>query len=159
ALYFDHANAQATNQFQDAISFVIVPNVADFKKLNTRGQKPEDTIDIDPELTATVLAARKNSAGQADEGYDQVTFLDEMLNLLEWGLKYGFQVLFSPEERVRAGRADKAFFQELGRAYSDDRIMEHKDGAGDCAVLCVPDFIVMPPDGKLITGSTAEGAL
>lgn len=153
--YFDIACAQATNQFNDAVSFVIVPNVAEFKrKRPVKKAKRESTFISGDDLMAEIQAAQ-GGAGEADadEGYGRVTYADEMLELMDWGHQYGFQVLFSPEERVRAGRVHRDFFQELNEAYAIDNVVERD--SGDCAILCLPDFMIMPPDGKLVTGKTA----
>ena len=154
--YFDMACAQATNQFRDAISFVIVPNVVEFRKSRPVKKKSQPSIMIDDPLLAQIQAAQANGPSN-DEGYGRVTYKDEMLELMDWGAEYGFQILFSPEERVRAGRVQREFFQNLNDAYAVEQIIEKE--SADCAVLCVPDFVIMPPDGKLVTGKTADGSI
>lgn len=153
--FFELANGQATNQFRDAISFCIVPNVAAFRKKRPKKQAKKATIMMDDPLLEAIAAAQEAAAGASDEGYGKVAFVDEMLEMMEWGFMHGFQVLFSPEERVRAGRVQREFFQELASAYAVDAVVD-KD-ASDCLIMCMPDFIIMPPDGKLVTGKTAEG--
>lgn len=153
--FFEAANAQASNQFRDAISFVIVPNVAEFKKKRpTRRKNP--SIMLDDPVLESIRAAQENAA-TGDEGYGKTTYIDEMGPLLDWGYEYGFQVLFSPEERVRAGRTRREYLQNLNDAYTVETVVERE--SGDCAVICLPDFIIMPPDGKLVTGKTADGGI
>ena len=154
--YFDISCAQATNQFRDAVSFVIVPNVEAFKKKRPAKRKKQASIGLDDDLLASIRQAQSEAKDDADT-YGQVTYVDEMLPLLDWGAEYGFQVLFSPEERVRAGRVQREFFQELSDNYAVDAVVE-RDSA-DAAVLCLPDFVIMPPDGKLVTGKTADGEI
>ncbi len=154
--YFDIVCAQATNQFRDAISFVIVPNVVEFRKSRPAKKKKQESIMLYDPILASIEAAQE--AGLQDQdGYGRVTYKDEMLELMDWGAQYGFQILFSPEERVRAGRAQRDFFQNLSDAYAIDQVVEQE--SADCCVLCVPDFMIMPPDGKLVTGKTADGSV
>lgn len=149
--FFEIANAQANNQFRDAISFVIVPNVAEFKKKRPKKQKQAVRLD-DSDIFDI-----GDATGDDEETYGRVTFIDEMMGMMEWGQDYGFQVLFSPEERVRAGRTKRDDMLNLSDAYAIPQVVD-KDFA-DCAILCLPDFVIMPPDGKLITGKTADGTL
>lgn len=153
--FFEGANAQANNQFRDAISFVIVPNVAEFKKKRP-AKRRQDSIMLDDPLLESIRAAQEAVSPDADT-YDQATYVDEMLPLMDWGYEYGFQVLFSPEERVRAGRTRREYLQGLNDAYAIDSVVERE--SGDCGILCLPDFTIMPPDGKLVTGKTAEGGI
>ena len=154
--YFEYACAQANNQFRDAVSFVIVPNVAEFKKKRPAKRKgPSIDIMDDPALEA--IRAAQAASSMDDESYGKVTYVDEMLPLMDWGYEYGFQVLFSTEERVRAGRAKREYLQSLNDAYAIDSVVERE--SGDCGIICLPDFTIMPPDGKLITGKTAEGGV
>ncbi|MBC8103161.1 MAG: hypothetical protein H7Z41_11295 [Cytophagales bacterium] len=156
--YFDIACAQATNQFRDAISFAIVPNVAEFRKRRPSGKaRPTDTINlIDDDVFSQIKAAQEKDLYD-EVGYGKVAFVDEMLDLMDWGYQYGFQVLFSPEDRVRAGRIHRDFFAEMNEAYAVESVVERE--SGDCAILCLPDFVILPPDGKLVTGRTADGAI
>ena len=155
--YFDISCAQATNQFRDAISFVIVPNVAEFKKKRPNRRKSQDSISlINDDVLAQIKAAQ--SKDLSDEvGYGKTAYADEMLEMMDWGYQYGFQILFSPEDHVRAGRIHREFFQELNDAYAIESVVERD--SGDCAILCLPDFVIMPPDGKLVTGKTADGSV
>ena len=154
--YFEYACAQANNQFRDAVSFVIVPNVAEFKKKRPAKRKgPSIDIMDDPALEA--IRAAQAASSMDDESYGKVTYVDEMLPLMDWGYEYGFQVLFSTEERVRAGRTKREYLQSLNDAYAIDSVVERE--SGDCGIICLPDFTIMPPDGKLITGKTAEGGV
>jgi len=153
--FFEGANAQANNQFRDAISFVIVPNVAEFKKKRPAKRK-QDSIMLDDPILESIRAAQDALSPDADT-YGKTTYVDEMLPLMDWGYQYGFQVLFSPEERVRAGRARREYLQNLNDAYAIDAVVERE--SGDCGILCLPDFTIMPPDGKLVTGKTAEGGI
>ncbi len=154
--YFEYACAQANNQFRDAVSFVIVPNVAEFKKKRPAKRKgPSIDIMDDPALEA--IRAAQAAASMDDESYGKVTYVDEMLPLMDWGYEYGFQVLFSTEERVRAGRTKREYLQSLNDAYAIDSVVERE--SGDCGIICLPDFTIMPPDGKLITGKTAESGV
>lgn len=154
--YFDIACAQATNQFRDAVSFVIVPNVAEFRRKRPAKKKKSSAITLDDPLVAMVKAAQDNSLGDS-EGYGRVTFVDEMLDLMDWGREYFFQVLFSPEERVRAGRVQRDFFSGLADAYAIETVVDSP--SADCAIMCLPDFNIMPPDGKLVTGKTSNGEI
>ena len=153
--YFEYACAQANNQFRDAVSFVIVPNVAEFKKKRPSKRKAPSIMLDDPLLESIRAAQDANSPD--DESYGKVTYVDEMLPLMDWGYEYGFQVLFSTEERVRAGRTKREYLQSLNDAYAIDSVVERE--SGDCGIICLPDFTIMPPDGKLITGKTAEGGV
>ena len=153
--FFEGANAQANNQFRDAISFVIVPNVAEFKKKRP-AKRRQDSIMLDDPLLESIRAAQDALSPDADT-YGKSTYIDEMLPLMDWGYEYGFQVLFSPEERVRAGRTRREYLQNLNDAYAIDAVVERE--SGDCGILCLPDFTIMPPDGKLVTGKTAEGGV
>lgn len=153
--FFEGANAQANNQFRDAISFVIVPNVAEFKKKRP-AKRRRDSIMLDDPILESIRAAQDTVSPDADT-YGKTTYVDEMLPLMDWGYEYGFQVLFSPEERVRAGRARREYLQNLNDAYAIDAVVERE--SGDCGILCLPDFTIMPPDGKLVTGKTAEGGI
>ena len=153
--YFEYACAQANNQFRDAVSFVIVPNVAEFKKKRPAKRKAPSIMLDDPLLES--IRAAQDATSPDDETYGKVTYVDEMLPLMDWGYEYGFQVLFSTEERVRAGRAKREYLQNLNDAYAIDAVVERE--SGDCGIICLPDFTIMPPDGKLITGKTAEGGV
>ncbi len=153
--FFEGANAQANNQFRDAISFVIVPNVAEFKKKRPPKRK-QDSIMLDDPILEAIRVAQDAISPDADT-YGKSTYVDEMLPLMDWGYEYGFQVLFSPEERVRAGRTKREYLQNLNDAYAIDAVVERE--SGDCGILCLPDFTIMPPDGKLVTGKTAEGGI
>jgi len=153
--YFEAANAQANNQFRDAISFVIVPNVTEFKKKRPPKRKKASIMLDDPILEA--IQAAQETAGADDFGYGKPAYVDEMLPLMDWGYEYGFQVLFSPEERVRAGRTRREYLQNLNDAYAIDSVVERE--SGDCGILCLPDFTILPPDGKLVTGKTADGGI
>ena len=153
--FFEGANAQANNQFRDAISFVIVPNVAEFKKKRPAKRK-QNSIMLDDPILESIRAAQDAISPDADT-YGKTTYVDEMLPLMDWGYQYGFQVLFSPEERVQAGRARREYLQNLNDAYAIDAVVERE--SGDCGILCLPDFTIMPPDGKLVTGKTAEGGI
>lgn len=153
--FFEGANAQANNQFRDAISFVIVPNVAEFKKKRPPKRK-QDSIMLDDPILESIRAAQDALSPDADT-YGKSTYVDEMLPLMDWGYEYGYQVLFSPEERVRAGRTKREYLQNLNDAYAIDSVVERE--SGDCGILCMPDFTIMPPDGKLVTGKTAEGGI
>jgi hypothetical protein len=153
--YFEYACAQANNQFRDAVSFVIVPNVAEFKKKRPAKRKAPSIMLDDPLLES--IRAAQDASSPDDETYGKVTYVDEMLPLMDWGYEYGFQVLFSTEERVRAGRTKREYLQSLNDAYAIDAVVERE--SGDCGIICLPDFTIMPPDGKLITGKTAEGGV
>ena len=153
--YFEYACAQANNQFRDAVSFVIVPNVAEFKKKRPAKRKAPSIMLDDPLLES--IRAAQEATSPDDETYGKVTYVDEMLPLMDWGYEYGFQVLFSTEERVRAGRTKREYLQSLNDAYAIDAVVERE--SGDCGIICLPDFTIMPPDGKLITGKTAAGGL
>ncbi len=153
--YFEYACAQANNQFRDAVSFVIVPNVAEFKKKRPAKRKAPSIMLDDPLLES--IRAAQDATSPDDETYGKVTYVDEMLPLMDWGYEYGFQVLFSTEERIRAGRTKREYLQNLNDAYAIDAVVERE--SGDCGIICLPDFTIMPPDGKLITGKTAEGGV
>ena len=103
--YFEDACAQANNQFRDAISFVIVPNVAPFKKKRP-AKKKAPSIMLDDPILAAIAAAQENAAPD-DDTYGRVTFIDEMLPLMDMGLPVR---LPSPllARRARPGRADQA---------------------------------------------------
>jgi hypothetical protein len=150
--YFEIACAQANNQFRDAISFAIVPNVAPFKK--KRPTKKKDSIMLDDPILEAIRKAQDNSSAD-DDSYGRVTFIDEMLPLMDIGYQFGFQVLFSPEEKVRAGRTKRDSLQEMNDAYAIESVVDNP--SADAGVLCLPDFIIMPPDGKLIVGRTSDG--
>ena len=157
--FFDWANAQATNQFQHAISFAIVPNVAPFKKPRPKKKSAKPVIDVtDDPILAAIAAAQANAANADGGGYGAVTYVGEMMTMMEWGAKYGFQTLFCPEERIKAGRVTKSeYFFDLADAYGIEAVIEKQEA--DALIMCVPDFSIMPPDGKLVTGKTSDGSV
>ena len=153
--FFEIHNAQAANQFRDSISFCIVPKVEKFGKSRPKKEKGP-SIMLDDPLLASIQAAQEEAADQDGAlGYGSVTFKEEMIPMMDWGLKHGFQILFSPEEKVIAGRAQRGYFEGLRDDYAIESVVDNE--SADAAILCLPDFVLMPPDGKLITGKTADG--
>ena len=55
------------------------------------------------------------------------------------------------------GATKREYLQSLNDAYAIDAVVERE--SGDCGIICLPDFTIMPPDGKLVTGKTAEGGV
>ena len=87
--YFNWACAQANHQFNDAVSFVIVPNAAPFKKPRPPKKSKKPSIMLDDPLLAAIQAAQENAANADGGGYGAVTYVGEMLGMMEWGEKYG----------------------------------------------------------------------
>ena len=157
--FFEWSNLQANNQFQHAVSFAIVPNVAPLKKPRPKkkSNKPVVTVTDDP-IMQGILEAQANAANADSSGYGAVTYVGEMMTMMEWGSQFGFQTLFCPEERIKAGGVTKSdYYFDLAEAYGVESVIEKQDA--DSLIMCVPDFSIMPPDGKLVTGKTSDGSV
>ncbi len=169
--YLRGACHQAANQFKDAISFAIVPSVTSFQNqppasppsgyiragdfISDYRQPPtapteEDRIKLDEQIEA-LRHRRVAETG----GFGRVTGAGEVLGLMELGKECGFQVFFSPEEKVIAGRTRAEYIEAIQEQYCPSHVVD-KDWAV-CGVLCLPDFVCLPPDGVLLTGKVMDG--
>ena len=162
---------QAANQYRDAVSFAIVPAVSTFEnkapasppagyieagqfvnQYHARQENPteDDRIRLDEEIERL-----RHQRAKEMGGFGRVTGAPETLGLMELGYECGFQVLFSPEERVIAGRTRSEYLQAIQDGYCTSAVVD-QDWAS-CGVLCLPDFVCLPADGVLITGKVVDG--
>ncbi|GBC93879.1 hypothetical protein HRbin15_02381 [bacterium HR15] len=172
AYFLRSACHQATNQYRHAIGFAIVPSVLPFahetpKSPLTAGyisagnfvseyhakqqvQTEEDRIKLDESIEE--LRQRKiKEAG----GFGRVTGAGELMGLLQLAYDCGFVVFFSPEERVISGRTRAETVTALQEMYCPAGVVEQDWAAA--GILCLPDFVVLPRDGVLITGKVIDG--
>ncbi len=169
--YMRRACHQAGNQYQDAISFAIVPHVAPFLgqeptppgegrirggnfeedyQRTTEAEVEDDHIQLD----ARIEKLRHERIEQFG-GFGRVAGAAEVMGLMELGYECGFQVLFSPEERLISGRAKKVVVEGVQNDYCVDDVVGQSWAVS--GILCAPDFLCLPPDGVLITGKVADG--
>lgn len=149
--YFDISCGQATNQFRDAISFALVPRAATFQGMDepNEGRRPFSLLDDD--MLENIRAIQEDNTDVIGNFTGSV-YLDEMLYLMKCGYNYGFQILYSPQGYVRTGHIN---VQNIIDSFAIDDVIEHD--FADSMILCLPDFTIMPANGKLITGKTADG--
>jgi len=171
ALFLRSACHQATNQYRDAIGFAIVPSVLplamDTPKSPPSGyisagnfvydyhakqavQTEEDRIRLD----ASIEELRQRTIKEAG-GFGRVTGAGELMGLMELAYECGFVVLFSPEEKIIAGRTRPETIESLQQMYCPSSVVDQDWAAA--GVLCLPDFVVLPRDGVLITGKVIDG--
>ena len=74
---------------------------------------------------------------------------------MELGHECGFQVLFSPEEKVIAGRTRPEYLEAIQDQYCPAGVVDKEWAV--CGVTCLPDFVCLPPHGVLITGTVVDG--
>ncbi len=162
---------QATKQYKDAVSFAIVPSVAPFKNkapasppsgfikagdfvadYNARPvvREAEDR----SSLSAEHDALRKKKEG-VTRGFGKVAGAPEVMGLMQLGQECGFGVFFSPEKQVIAGRTDSTDIEILQEAYCPDTVVDKPWAVS--GVMCLPDFVVLPPDGMMFTGKVMDG--
>ena len=162
---------QAANQYRDAISFAVVPSVTSFENqapasppsgyieagdfVNKYHEKrvietAEDRINLDEEIERL-----RHQRAKEVSGFGRVTGAAEVLGLMELGHECGFQVLFSPDERVISGRTRPEYLQATQDAYCPSSVVDQEWAS--CGILCLPDFVCLPPDGVLITGKVVDG--
>ena len=152
---FEMTNAQAANQFRDSISFAVVPQAAPFRQPRppARDRQP---ISIDDDLFTRIDAAQRFSVMRdSDTASSSVAYLDDITKIMDWGDAFGFQVLFSPEEKLLAERVGRGDLAEIERSYALESLTTRAEA--DALVLCVPDYPIVPPDGKLIVGRGPDG--
>jgi hypothetical protein len=171
ALFLRSACHQATNQYRDAIGFAIVPSVLplamDTPKSPPSGyisagnfvydyhakqavQTEEDRIRLDE----SIEELRQRTIKEAG-GFGRVTGAGELMGLMELAYECGFVVLFSPEEKIIAGRTRPETIETLQQMYCPSSVVDQDWAAA--GVLCLPDFVVLPRDGVLITGKVIDG--
>lgn len=162
---------QAANQYQDAISFAIVPGSEPLKDKAPapppssfiRGGdfvtdffspvKEEAAKDVS-KLKAEFDHLRIEGAGDTG-GFGRIAGAPEVMGLMQLGNQCGFSVFFSPENLVIAGRVDAGDMALLQENYTPGTVVD-KDWAVS-GVLCLPDFVCLPPDGMLFTGKVMDG--
>lgn len=171
ATFLRMACHQAANQYQDAISFAVVPSVTSFQNAapasapsgyiesgdfvnQYRAPAPVETEEDRIKLDEKIEELRHKRVEETG-GIGRVTGAPEALGLMELGYECGFQVLFAPEERVISGRTRPEYLEAIQDNYCTAAIVD-QDWAS-CGILCLPDFVCMPPDGVLITGKVVDG--
>lgn len=171
AYFLRSACHQATNQYRDAIGFAIVPSVlplvSDEPATPPSGyisagnfvseyhakqqvQAEEDRIKLDE----TIEELRHRTI-QEKGGFGRVTGAGELMGLLQLAYECGFVVFFSPEEKVIAGRTRAETIAAIQEMYCPSSVVDQDWAAA--GVLCLPDFVVIPRDGVLITGKVMDG--
>lgn len=170
-LFLRSACHQASNQYRDAISFAIVPSVTAFLnqapasppsgyiqagnfEADYRQPPPPQTEEERIKLDERIEELRHRRAAEKG-GMGRVTGAAEVLGLMELGRECGFQVLFSPEEKVIAGRTRAEILGRIQEQYCPSTVVDQEWAV--CGVLCLPDFVCLPPDGVLITGKVVDG--
>ncbi len=162
---------QAANQYRDAVSFAVVPAVTAFQneapaspptgyieagdfvnqyRAPEAVETDEDRIKLDEKIEEL-----RHQRTEETGGIGRVTGAGEVLGLMELGYECGFQVIFSPEEKVIAGRTRSEYLEAVQDNYCTASVVD-QDWAS-CGVLCLPDFVCLPPDGILITGKVVDG--
>jgi hypothetical protein len=163
---------QENNHYRDAFGFAIVPSVQPLLTTEYNRQPtpqirarvfeedyaqgaPTPTVETDrirlDEEIETLRRERMVERG----GYGRATESGALLGLLELAYECGFVVFFSPEERLISGRIVPQMIDELIENYAPRSLTSR--AIASAAVLCMPDFSVLPPDGVLITGKVSDG--
>lgn len=171
ALFLRSACHQATNQYRDAIGFAIVPSVLPFagetptappsgyisagnfvSEYHTKQQvqTEEDRIKLDESIEELRRRTIKETGG-----FGRVTGAGELMGLMQLAYECGFVVFFSPEEKVIAGRTRAETIAAIQEMYCPSSVVDQDWAAA--GVLCLPDFVVIPRDGVLITGRVIDG--
>jgi len=162
---------QAANQYQDALSFAIVPGceplkdkapapppavyikAGDFESDYWKEMKEEEVKD-QSSLLAEFNHLRKEKSGDGG-GFGRIAGAPEVMGLMQLGHKCGFSVFFSPENLVIAGRVDAGDMQVLQENYTPGTVVDKEWAVS--GVLCLPDFVCLPPDGMMFTGKVMDG--
>ena len=150
ARFFEKCH-QATNKYEDALSFAIVPCVAPFSKTQPKSGPSSPQPSVDEAFFASI--PNKPVRETQDSA---TTFFPELSILLKFGADYGFQTLFSPKDKVVPGQADREDFERIRADYTVDHIVDNR--IGEAAVLCIPDFVLIPRDGGLVIATNPEEA-
>lgn len=169
--YLRKACHQAGNNYQDAISFAIVPHVSPFLGQEPASPReariiagkfeedyhrgPEEVVEDDHIKLDPRIEELRHQRIEQFGGFGRVAGASEVLGLMGLGHECGFQVLFSPEDRLISGRAQKTVIQGVQSDYCVEDVVTQPWSV--CGVLCAPDFLCLPPDGVLITGKVADG--
>lgn len=169
--FLRHACLQAANAYRDAISFAIVPTVAPFKNKAPAGPPAvfiragefvkdfnapppvEEAKDVSA-LRAEFDSLRQQEAGESG-GFGRVAGAPEVMGLMVLGHECSFNVFFSPERMVIAGRTDQGDLETMQEGYCPDTVVDKEWAVS--GVLCLPDFVCLPPDGMLFTGKVMDG--
>jgi hypothetical protein len=171
ATFLRGACLQATNQYRDAVSFAIVPSVGPFRN-NAPSAPPASVIragQFSEQFHAPQAAEvkkdgnilrdefdhlRKAAAG-GGTGFGRVTGAPEVMGLMQLGKECGFSVFFSPEERIISGRTKPEYLAALQEDYCPTTLVDKEWAVS--GVMCTPDFVCLPPDGILYTGTVMDG--
>lgn len=162
---------QANNQYKDAIAIAIVPAVEPLKD-KAPAPPPSGYIrggDFVADFHAPITEQERQERGDLfDEfddirskktakakGFGKVAGAREVMGLMQLGQECGFGVFFSPENPFTADRAGNTEVMLLQDAYCPASVVDRPFAVS--GVLCVPDFIVLPPDGVLFTGTVMDG--
>jgi len=162
---------QATNQYKDAIAIAIVPAVMPLKD-QSPAPPPRGYIhagNFAPEFREPLPSEEREAKGKlyeqfADirskvpakaEGFGRIAGAAEVMGLMQLGRECGFGVFFSPANPFTADRLGTAEVTVLQESYCPSSVAD-RDWAVS-GVLCVPDFIILPPDGVLFTGTVMDG--
>jgi hypothetical protein len=171
ATFLRGACLQATNQYKDAVSFAVVPSVGPFRN-NAPASPPSAFIhagNFADEFHAPPAAEEKPDRGALYDsfeelrqaaagdggGFGRVSGAPEVMGLMQLGSECGFAVFFSPEEQVIAGRTRPEYLVALQDNYCPDSVVDKEWAVS--GVLCLPDFVCLPPDGMLLTGKVMDG--
>ena len=69
------------------------------------GEIKDSTVRRGAVFRAIDSAQQSDAGGQDSEEVCPVAYRDDMFALMDWGYRYGFQTLFSPEDKIVASRA------------------------------------------------------
>lgn len=173
ATYMQAMCHQATNRYQSAISYAIVPSVMPFQSQNPNSvpqnyiaagdfvnqyhakaevKTEEDRIMLDKRIEEL---RKKQIKASGTAGYGRATEAGAMLGFLELAYSCGVTVFFSPEDKVIAGYTNANTVSMLQDNYCQPAIVDREWAVS--GVLCLPDFVCVPRDGILITGRVADG--
>lgn len=162
---------QAANDYKEAIAVAIVPSVLPLKD-KAPSPPPSGYIhagNFEKEFHETPTQEEREERGklfeefddirdaktaQAD-GFGRIAGASEVMGLMQLGKECGFGVFFSPDNPFTADRAGSSEVMLLQNNYCPGSVVD-RDWAV-AGVLCVPDFIVLPPDGVLFTGTVMDG--
>ena len=164
---------QANNMYKNAIALAIVPHVEALKD-KAPASPPANYIhagNFSPEfhdpptkeeredrgrLYDEYQDLRDAGAAKAD-GFGRIAGAPELLGLLQLGYECNFGVFFSPENPFTADRADTGGVSALQEEYCPSSVVDRQWAVS--GVMCVPDFVVLPPDGVLFTGTVMDGRM
>jgi hypothetical protein len=162
---------QAANHYRNAISLAIVPKVEPLKD-KAPAPPPANYIhagQFAPEFHAPPSPAEREDRGKLfdefheirdkgpakAEGFGRISGAPELLGLMQLGYECNFGVFFSGENPFTADRADTISVRDLQDNYSPSSVVDKQWAVS--GVMCVPDFVVLPPDGVLFTGTVMDG--